>query len=104
MELNIFIEDEGRKIAQLKEEISELQKEVHATVSDLMIVIVGIEYFSQYFIYCIQLIAYLLLPNVASGAYSRDLQVKQRSLTPRRCSVRNIRTSWLSTRKTKSMN
>ncbi|XP_013995610.2 coiled-coil domain-containing protein 178 isoform X1 [Salmo salar] len=31
VELNIFIEDEGRKIAQLKEEISELQKEVHAT-------------------------------------------------------------------------
>ncbi|XP_064791072.1 coiled-coil domain-containing protein 178-like isoform X1 [Oncorhynchus masou masou] len=31
VELNIFIEVEGRKIAQLKEEISELQKEVHAT-------------------------------------------------------------------------
>ncbi|CAB1326386.1 unnamed protein product, partial [Coregonus sp. 'balchen'] len=31
VELNILIEVEGRKIAQLKEEISELQKEVHAT-------------------------------------------------------------------------
>lgn len=39
MELNIFIEDEGRKIAQLKEEISELQKEVHATVSYVIVML-----------------------------------------------------------------